>query len=75
MERAFQHGQGGVQATKKGTKEDGWWDGTGRALRYEMIVEFEVYDNMPGFSGITGGFESGEYRCDHYFTRGHTYCN
>ena len=32
----------------------------------KMIVE--VYDNTPGFSGITGGFESGEYRCDHYFT-------
>ena len=32
----------------------------------KMIVE--VYDNTPGFSGITGGFESGEYRCYHYFT-------
>ena len=39
----------------------------------EMIVE--VYDNTPGFSGITGGFESGEYRCDHYFTCSHTYRN
>ena len=36
----------------------------------KMIVA--VYDNRPSFSGITGGFESGEYRCDHYFTCGHT---
>ena len=27
----------------------------------------EVYDNMPGFSGIIGGFESGEYHCYRYF--------
>ena len=32
----------------------------------KLIVE--VYDNAPGFSGIIGGFESGEYQCYHYFT-------
>lgn len=32
----------------------------------KLIVE--VYDNTPGFSGIIGGFESGEYHCYHYFT-------
>ena len=32
MEGALQHGQEGVQPTKKGAKEDGWWTGTGRAL-------------------------------------------
>ena len=31
----------------------------------KMIVE--VYDNTPGFSEITGGFESGEYHSYHYF--------
>ena len=34
----------------------------------KMIVK--VYDNMPGFSGITGGFESGQCRCDHYLHEG-----
>ena len=33
----------------------------------KLIVE--VY--APGFSGIIGGFESGEYQCYHYFTRAH----
>ena len=65
MERALQHGQEGVQPTKKGAKEDGWWKGTASETS-KMIVE--VYDNTPGFSGITGGFDSGEYRCDRHFT-------
>ena len=71
MERALQHGQEGVQPTKKAQRKTGGGPAPGEPSETSKMI-VEVYDNAPGFSGITGGFESGEYCCDHYFTLGHT---
>ena len=52
---------------KKAQKKTGGGPAPGEPSETSKMI-VEVYDNTPGFSGITGGFESGEYRCDHYFT-------